>query len=62
MLRSLAPWGLMPWNDAMEFDIGKPDSLELDSIEPDTGELDAWDLYGGPEVLCQNLLVWAPLS
>jgi hypothetical protein len=52
----------MPWNDAMEFDTGKPDSLELDSIEPDTGELDAWDLYAGPEVLCQNLLVWAPLS
>lgn len=57
MLRSLASWGLMPWNDAMELDTGKPDSLELDSIEPDTGEPDAWDLYDGPEVLCQNLLV-----
>jgi hypothetical protein len=38
------------------------DALELDSMGPDTGEPDATDLYAGPEVLCRNLLVWAPLS
>jgi hypothetical protein len=46
----------------MELDTGEPDSLELDSMEPDIGEPDALDLYAGPEVLCQNLLVWAPFS
>jgi hypothetical protein len=43
--------------DAMTLDTWEPDALELDSMGPDTGEPDAMDLYAGPEVLCQNLLV-----
>jgi len=51
---------------AMGLDIEEPDVLELDSMEPD-GELDALKLDSmesdtGLEVLCRNLLVWAPLS
>jgi hypothetical protein len=34
-----------------------PDALELDTREPN-----ALVPYAGPEILCQNLLVWAPLS
>jgi len=41
----------------MTLDTWEPDALELDSMGPDTGEPDAMDLYAGPEVLCQNLLV-----
>lgn len=48
--------------DAMELDTGEPNSLELDSMEPNIGEPDALDLYAGPKDLCQNLLVWTPLS
>jgi hypothetical protein len=48
MLRSLASWGLMPWNlMPWILILGGPDA-----VEP----------YAGPEVLCQNLFVWAPLS
>jgi hypothetical protein len=52
--------------DAMGLDIEEPNVLELDSMEPD-GELDAlkpdsMESDTGPEILCRNLLVWAPLS
>lgn len=39
-------------HDALELD-----TEELDALGPDSGEPDAMDLYAGPEVLCQNLLV-----
>jgi hypothetical protein len=42
------------------------DVLELDSMEPngehDALKLDSMESDTGPEVLCQNLLVWALLS
>lgn len=47
--------------DAMGLDIKELDALELDSMEPDE-ELDFMESDTGPEVLCQNLLVLAPLS
>jgi hypothetical protein len=39
-----------------------PDALELDAMELDTGGPDTLEPFAGPEVLCQNLLVRAPLS
>jgi hypothetical protein len=42
--------------DAMGLDIEK-----LDYMEPN-GEPDAMESHTGPEVLCDNLLIWALLS
>jgi hypothetical protein len=39
-----------------------PGALELDAMELDTRGPDAVEPYAGPEVLCRNLFVWAPLS
>jgi hypothetical protein len=50
----------------MGLDIEEPNALELDSMEPDeepdASKLDSMEFDTGPEVLCQNLLVLAPLS
>jgi len=50
----------------MRLDIEEPDALELDSMEldeeHDASKLDSMEFDTWPEVLCQNLLVLAPLS
>jgi hypothetical protein len=48
--------------DAEEPGAVGPDALELDAMELDTGGPNVVELYAGPEVLCQNLFVCAPLS
>jgi hypothetical protein len=48
--------------DAMELDAMELDAMELDPMDLDTEKLDALEIYVGPEVLCQNFHVWAPLS
>jgi len=38
------------------------DALELDAMDLDMEESNALEHYAGPEVLCRNFHVWAPLS
>jgi hypothetical protein len=53
VLRSLAPWGKMPW-----VLIGRSQMLSMESDK----EADAMESDTGPKVLCRNLLVCVLLS